>query len=222
MPVTRRSLLCVAVGTLVPLSACSVGAPAFSDAAEADAYLRQALEDKYGTPFVVTANEEYSDGFWNRYSAEVAPVSAPEQTASARVAGLSGRLSDGWAVWQYFGEIAAVPIQVCDEMAGELSEVRFYPHMRQSSQTWTPETHTVSEFVEGTDAFVNVQVVFASNDVDIVAPLLHKMIIDLNEDPYGFNLNVGDPRELDVLNYHYTKDDPIPSLDDLILHMKGA
>lgn len=208
----RVWLVLIAVVVSASLSGCSLIAPRFTDEAEGETQLLAALQDKYGQEFIVVDNGELEGAWLKRYTGMVAPAAAPEETASARLDS-SGRLSDGWTIWEYMDELGAIPQSACDQVSWDVASCDLNPHMPQESYNWSPDI-LVDQFVEDVHPVVNVQVEFLDSDASTVAPLILSMTDVLSTDPYPFNLYVtrGDRGVV----YEYNAGEPTPTLDAIL------
>lgn len=203
-----------ALMVVVVLGGCSRGSTHFDTPSDGEVFLLASLQEKYGVEFVVVANGELEDGWYQRYVATVAPATTPDQSASARVDS-RGKLTDAWAVWQ-FPELWAVPDQACAAVSADVLSCDIYPNMPDRADTWTVETPT-DEFFEEASPYVNVQVEFLSTEPETVAPRVLAMLETLDAGPYTYNLFV--TQGTGNVIYHHYDSDPMPTLDEVALQV---
>jgi hypothetical protein len=163
----RRVVLTVAAGVLsLFLSGCSglLPKPVFSDSASGQAYLVQALHDKYGMAFEVVgpAKVPGSDSLW--FSATVVPVDRPDQTAQAAVKSTGGGVRDDFAQYLYKDQIEGMSEAACTPLAYLVScEVTI--SMPMTLTKWDLST-PLDVFIKTSGVVNNIKVTLAPADTD--------------------------------------------------------
>ncbi|MCL2482723.1 MAG: hypothetical protein FWF43_04790 [Propionibacteriaceae bacterium] len=112
----RKVVLIVAAGLLsIILSGCAglLPKPVFTDSAGGQAYLLQALQNKYGMAFEVVGppSSPNSDPVW--FIATVAPVDQPAKKTQAGVKQAGGTVMDDFAQYLYKDQIEAMAKAAC-------------------------------------------------------------------------------------------------------------
>lgn len=206
-------ILAMAMAMALALGGCGLINPAFTTEAEGEALLVGKLQERYGIEFEVVENGAV-EGSWNkRYTGIVAPVDAPDETASARVDS-SGQLSDGWAVWQYADELMAAAWSACDLVSAEVVYCEATPHQKQTAQTWNPETTPIETYVSEATPFAQVQVEFIDAEPAMIAPGVFAMIQELDSGSYPYTFTV--TRGTGNVIYHHTGSDAPPTENDIV------
>lgn len=118
----------------------ALGEHTFENEQQAQTYLLAELEKKYGFPFILVQSKSYTQYgplYGDVLVAQVAPASAPEQTAWAR-ATQSGTVDDEWAAW-IFKEAAEQPFYELCAQKDYLKNYKVRLNGANTILTWTQE-----------------------------------------------------------------------------------
>lgn len=211
----KSRVLAALAAVLLTVSLTGCAAERFDSPADGEAFLLERLEEKYGEEFIMATEGTLEGDWYARFFGTVAPASAPEHQAFARIDSVD-RLSDAWAVWQ-FPELWAAADNMCAMVEGETLNCDVRPKMRATATTWTSDV-PISQFFEEAQPYVQVQVELHEQDPLLAAERIHAMAETLESGPYTSILYVTFRGNY---VFTHTEGDPIPTAEEIAMRYKG-